>query len=144
MPFLDAIRLALQTIWVQKLKSFFTLLGVMIGVTFLIAVVSIVGGMTRYMSDELVGKLIAINSFEIRKAPKVNINTSEERQRELNRRPPVKWEDVPAVVASLGPNARWAAYGAGRLNVESRYVNKPKQATVFCVTESYFDIKRMA
>ena len=40
MPFLDAVRLALQTIWVQKLKSFFTLLGVMIGVTFLIAVES--------------------------------------------------------------------------------------------------------
>ena len=43
MPFLEAVRLALQQIRVQKLKSFFTLLGVMIGVTFLIAVVSIVG-----------------------------------------------------------------------------------------------------
>ena len=49
MPFFEAIRLALQTIWVQKLKSFFTLLGVMIGVTFLIAVVSIVGGMNRLL-----------------------------------------------------------------------------------------------
>jgi hypothetical protein len=42
MPFHEAIRLALQQIRVQKLKSFFTLLGVMIGVMFLIAVVSIV------------------------------------------------------------------------------------------------------
>ena len=55
MPFVEAIRLALQQIWVQKLKSFFTLLGVMIGVTFLIAVVSIVGGMSRYMTDQVVG-----------------------------------------------------------------------------------------
>ena len=45
MPFLEAVRLALQTIRVQKLKSFFTLTGVMIGVMFLIAVVSIVEGM---------------------------------------------------------------------------------------------------
>jgi len=143
MPFFEAIRLALQQIWVQKLKSFFTLLGVMIGVTFLIAVVSIVGGMTRYMSDQLVGKLIAINSFEVRQTPKVNISTSPDRWRELNRRPPVKWEDVPNVVGALAPDARWSAYGAGQLPVESRYVNRPKSVTVYCVTSDYFDIKRM-
>ena len=49
MSFFQAVRLALETIRVQKLKSFFTVIGVTIGVTFLIAVVSIVGGMGRYM-----------------------------------------------------------------------------------------------
>ena len=44
MPLFDAVRLALAQIWAQKLKSSFTLLGVTIGVMFLIAVVSIVGG----------------------------------------------------------------------------------------------------
>ena len=73
MPFLEAVRLALQQIRVQKLKSFFTLLGVMIGVTFLIAVVSIVGGMSRYMKDEVVGKIMAVNSFELRHRPNINI-----------------------------------------------------------------------
>ena len=144
MPFLEAIRLALQTIWVQKLKSFFTLLGVLIGVTFLIAVVSIVGGMTRYMSDELVGKIISINSFEVRRAPKVNFNLSREKERELARRPLVKWADIPFVVSALGTGARWAAYGAGPLPVESKYDSKPRPATVFCVSPAYFEIKRMA
>jgi len=144
MPFFEAIRLALQQIWVQKLKSFFTLLGVMIGVTFLIAVVSIVGGMSAYMQDQLVGKLIAINSFELRQRPKLNFNGDEEAQREMNRRPPIKRDDIEPVVASLSPGTRWAAYAAGGLNVESKYVHKPKQATVFCVTDAYFDIKHMA
>jgi len=144
MPFIDAIRLALQQIWVQKLKSFFTLLGVMIGVTFLIAVVSIVGGMNAYMQDQLVGKVIAINSFELRQRPKINFNGDEERQRELNRRPPIKTDDIAPVVASLSPGTRWAAYAANRLNVESRYNRKPRQATVFAVTDGYFDIKRMS
>ena len=40
----EAIRLALSTIRVQRLKSFFTLLGVCIGVMFLIAVAWIVDG----------------------------------------------------------------------------------------------------
>ena len=99
MPFFEAVRLALQTIWVQKLKSFFTLLGVMIGVTFLIAVVSIVGGMNRYMSDELVGKIMAINSFELRQRPSINIgDNSEEHRRELRRRPRIKdgWTSRPS------------------------------------------------
>src|SRR3954470_20618537 len=143
MPFIEAIRLALQQIWVQKLKSFFTLLGVMIGVTFLIAVVSIVGGMNSYMQDTLVGKVIAINSFELRRTPKLNFNGDDEKQRGMTRPPPIKMDDVEPVVASLTPGTKWAAYAAARLDVESRYVHKPKQATVFCVTDAYFDIKRM-
>ncbi|MDB4888745.1 MAG: hypothetical protein JWL61_600 [Gemmatimonadetes bacterium] len=145
MPFFEAVRLALQTIWVQKLKSFFTLLGVMIGVTFLIAVVSIVGGMNRYMSDELVGKIMAINSFELRQRPSINIGeNSEEHRRELRRRPPIREEDVPAVAAILPPDVRWAAVGIGSLPAESRYQMKPKAVRVFAVTSDYFDIKRMA
>ena len=143
MPFLDAIRLALQQIWVQKLKSFFTLLGVMIGVTFLIAVVSIVGGMSKYMSEQLVGKVIAINSFEVRQRPKLNFNGDDEKQREMNRRPRVTVDDIAPVVGALTPGTRWAAYAAGQLQVESRYVNRPKQVIVFGVTDAYFEIKRM-
>jgi putative ABC transport system permease protein len=145
MPFLEAVRLALQTIWVQKLKSFFTLLGVMIGVTFLIAVVSIVGGMNRYMSDELVGKIMAINSFELRQRPSINIgDNSDEHRRELRRRPPIREEDVPAVAAILPPDVRWAAVGIGSLPAESKYQMRPKSVRVFAVTNDYFDIKRMA
>jgi putative ABC transport system permease protein len=144
MPFLEAIRLALQTIWVQKLKSFFTLLGVMIGVTFLIAVVSIVGGMNRYMSDQLVGKIIALNSFEVRQRPSINIGeNSEERRREMRRRPPIRESDIDPIVASLKPDVRWAAVGVGSLPATSRFQGTPKSVRVFTVTNQYFDIKRM-
>jgi putative ABC transport system permease protein len=54
MPLWESIRLALQQIRVQKLKSFFTLLGVTIAVMFLIAVVSIVEGMSRYVERQYV------------------------------------------------------------------------------------------
>jgi len=144
MPFFEAIRLALQQIWVQKLKSFFTLLGVMIGVTFLIAVVSIVGGMSRYMSDQLVGKIMAINSFEVRQRPSINLgDNSEEHWRELRRRPRIEESDIAPVVAALDVDTRWAAVGVGSLSAESRYVGKPKNVRVFTVTSDYFDIKKM-
>ena len=144
MPFFEAVRLALQQIWVQKLKSFFTLLGVMIGVTFLIAVVSIVGGMNAYMTDQLVGKLMAINSFELRHRPNINIGDhSEEHWRELRRRPRIKESDIEPVAASLPAGVRWAAVGEDNLTAESRYVAKPKQVRTYTVTDDYFDIKRM-
>jgi putative ABC transport system permease protein len=73
MRLFEAIRLALAQIRVQKLKSFFTLIGVTIGVMFLIAVVSIVEGMGRYMEEDLVGKIIAKGSFEVRFRPNINI-----------------------------------------------------------------------
>ena len=63
MPILEAVRLALRTIRVQKLKSFFSLIGVLIGVTFLIAVVSIVQGMNHYMQDRFANGLIGVNTF---------------------------------------------------------------------------------
>src|SRR6188472_3469733 len=102
MPFVEAIRLALKQIWVQKLKSFFTLLGVMIGVTFLIAVVSIVGGMSRYMTDQVVGKIFAVNSFELRSRPNVNLGEeSEEHWRELRRRKRIRDADIQPVADAL-------------------------------------------
>ena len=55
----DAIGLALAQIRVQKLKSAFTLLGVTIGVMFLIAVVSIVEGMGRYVEEDFAARLRA-------------------------------------------------------------------------------------
>ena len=58
MPFVEAIWLALAQIRVQKLKSFFTLLGVTIGVMFLIAVISIVQGMSSYMENDFAAKLL--------------------------------------------------------------------------------------
>ena len=51
MPIYEAIVLALGTIRAQKLKSFFSLIGAFIGVMFLIAVVSIVKGMDKYVQD---------------------------------------------------------------------------------------------
>src|SRR5437762_9161465 len=69
MPLLESIRLALATIRVQKLKSFFTLLGVMIGVMFLIAVVSIVEGMSKYVEEDFMGRMLGANTFTLRRFP---------------------------------------------------------------------------
>src|ERR1041384_1640190 len=73
MPFYEAIRLAFQTLRAQKLKSAFSIVGVFIGVMFLIAVVSVVQGMNRYMTDKFAGTLLGVNTFRLRQFPDVQL-----------------------------------------------------------------------
>ena len=95
MPLLEALRLALRSIRSQKLKSFFSLVGVLIGVTFLIAVVSIVQGMNRYMVERFANTLIGANTFELRQRPSLNMgNITPETWLEWRRRPRVSYDDA--------------------------------------------------
>src|SRR5688500_13503594 len=94
MPIFEAVRLALATIRVQKLKSFFTLLGVTIGVMFLIAVVSIVEGMSKYVEEDFMGRVLGANTFTLRRMPWFGNNTTEEEWRQWQRRPRGSHADV--------------------------------------------------
>jgi putative ABC transport system permease protein len=61
----DAVVLALRQVWAQKLKSFFTLLGVIVGVTFLISVIAVVEGMNRYVQEDFAGSIFGVNTLTI-------------------------------------------------------------------------------
>src|SRR5215468_12656878 len=97
MPIIEAVRLALAQIRVQKLKSFFTLLGVMIGVMFLIAVVSIVEGMGKYMEDDFAGRILGANTFTLRRFPWFGNHVTEDEWREWMRRPRIYPRDANLV-----------------------------------------------
>ena len=143
MPLFEALRLALQTIRVQKLKSFFTALGVCIGVMFLITVVSIVDGMGRYMETQLVGKLIALNSFELRHRPNINIGDVDRATwMEYNRRPRIVESDVEPVVEALPAGTLWSMYSNDNVQVGSAF-SRPRSAQVTAIDGQYFQIKKL-
>jgi putative ABC transport system permease protein len=143
LAYLDAIRLALAQIRVQKLKSFFTLLGVTIGVMFLIAVVSIVEGMGNYMEHDFAGKLFGINTFELRRRPDFETgNVTEEMWREWQRRPRIRDTDIKPVVDALPPGTLWAAYGTDNVPMESPY-SKPRTLSAEAVDGDFFKIRNM-
>src|SRR6476469_3245657 len=52
MEFKEAIKLALQSLWQNKLRTVLTLLGVTIGVTSVIAVVTLVNGANTYVTTK--------------------------------------------------------------------------------------------
>src|SRR5690242_14539870 len=49
----EAIRIALQSLWANKLRSALTLLGVVIGVAAVIAVVTFVNGINGYVAERI-------------------------------------------------------------------------------------------
>ena len=53
MSFLEAIRVALQSLWANKLRSVLTLLGIVIGVAAVIAVVTFVNGINAYVAERI-------------------------------------------------------------------------------------------
>jgi putative ABC transport system permease protein len=102
MPFFEAIRLAFQTLRTQKLKSAFSIIGVFIGVMFLIAVVSVVQGMNRYMTEKFAGTILGVNTFRLRQFPDVQIgNVTDSTWRVWRRRPRISYEDAEAVAAGI-------------------------------------------
>src|ERR1700681_1995736 len=53
MTTLEALRIALLSLWANKLRSALTLLGVVIGVAAVIAVVTFVNGINGYVAEEI-------------------------------------------------------------------------------------------
>ena len=141
MQFFEAVRLALSQIRVQKLKSFFTLLGVVIGVMFLIAVVSIVEGMSRYVEEDFAAKIIGKNTFSLRRRPDINVgNVSEETWREYSRRPRIYEPDVAVARGALPPGTVSAVENMTFAYANSQY-GRPRQVQVIATESDYFRIK---
>ncbi len=142
MPFLEAVRLAFQQIRVQKLKSFFTLLGVMIGVMFLIAVVSIVEGMSRYVEDDFAGALLGVNTFTLSRGADVRFgNVTAEQWRELQRRPRLYRSDVDQVRSALPQGVTSAIENMTFAYAVSNF-GRPKQVQAVSTEDSYFAMKK--
>jgi putative ABC transport system permease protein len=101
MPLTEALRLAVQAIWASKLRSFFTLLGILVSVAFLVVVVAIIQGMNAYVSGTLTASMIGTNTFQVRRGP-ISVSLLDDDQvREIAKRPLVTVEDARAVAAAV-------------------------------------------
>jgi putative ABC transport system permease protein len=140
-PLLEALRMALGTIRAQKLKSFFSLVGVLIGVTFLIAVVSIVQGMNSYMEDQFANTLIGANTFELRQRPFITTgNIPEDVWLAWLRRPRITYADADYVRDRVRTPATFAKFCEDRVAVHYGGM-VAKDVYLRGTEESYFDIK---
>ena len=112
MPFTEALRLAVQAIWTSKLRSFFTLLGILVSVAFLIVVVAIIQGMNSYVSGTLTSSMIGTNTFQVRRGP-ISVGLLDDEQvRVIAKRPLVTVDDAASVAKAI-PEAVAVALQSG-------------------------------
>lgn len=91
----EAVRIALAMIRANKLRAFFTVLGTVVGVTFLIAVITLITGMNAYMKEEFAGKILGFNTINVRRLPSVGGGPVDEKTwREWQRRPHLTQDDA--------------------------------------------------
>ncbi len=141
MPIWEAVTMALRTIRAQKLKSFFSLIGVLIGVMFLIAVVSIVQGMNVYMEDQFANRLIGLNTFQVRQRPSISTgDVPREVWMGWRRRPRITYADAEYLKARVTTPATMAMFCSDRMAL-SYDGKKAKDIDLVGTEAGYFQIK---
>jgi len=63
--FIETLKLAVSAIWAHKLRSALTLLGMIVGVTAFVVVVSLIAGFNRYVDEKIAG--IGAKSFTVQR-----------------------------------------------------------------------------
>ena len=94
--FLDAVVVALSSVWTNKLRSFMMVLGNVVAVTSIIAVVSLIRGMDTYVANAIVGE-VGAGTFRVERVGFVTSEEEEERARRRN--PDVTLADMQAISA---------------------------------------------
>ncbi len=139
MPYSEALWLAIATIRGAKLRAFFTLLGIIVSVGFLVTVVAVIQGMNFYVKDNLTGAMIGTNAFQVRRSP-ISIGLMDDStMRRVAMRPKISKDDAEAVAKAI-PDAEAVAIQSGWPTPVERvqYRNKDLNGVqVFGVTPGY-------
>jgi putative ABC transport system permease protein len=110
--FQDVLLTALTQIRANKLRSFFTLLGIIVSVAFLVAVIAIIQGMNAYVKENVAAAMIGSNTFQVRRTP-INIGLIEtDEWRRMQRRPKITHADAEVVRVAL-PDAEAISITSG-------------------------------
>ncbi len=99
---LEAVRIALQSLWANKLRSVLTLLGVVIGVAAVIAVVTFVNGINGYVAEKVFS--LGADVFILARPPNVITNTDQ--YLEGQRRKEITMDDYGRLPTAAGLQVR--------------------------------------
>jgi len=140
MPIFESIRVALNMIWSQKLKSGFSVVGVFMGVTFLIAVWTMVEGMNRYMQDGF-SNLLGANTFQVRRYPEFQAgDVTRDTWLTWRRRPLLTYNDARALEAGFRTPVQTAWESDRDADVEYRG-KVASDIRIITATADYFDVR---
>ncbi len=132
MPFREAIAIALSSLRANKLRSFLTVLGILIGVSSVIAVVAITEGLDRYISERVLE--LGSRSFSVQKMP--DVITSREMWLAMQKRKNLELPDVQAMKRACSLCSEVGAMVATGGSVKRGRITQ-KDVRIMGVTENF-------
>jgi putative ABC transport system permease protein len=134
---LETFRLALESLRAHKLRSFLTLLGVILAVTTLVTVMSVVSGMNTYVAERIAN--LGANVFLV---DRFGIITSNDEWVKAQKRPLITMEDYQRLRGTM-QTARSVAAEADR-SVQVRTGNtKMDNTDVMGVTSNFAEVRNI-
>src|SRR5271156_2040199 len=134
---LETFRLALESLRAHKLRSFLTLLGVILAVTTLVTVMSVVTGMNTYVADRIAN--LGANVFLV---ARFGIITSQDEWVKAQKRPLIGMDGFLRWRASMITASAVAAEDDRRVQVRSGNV-KMDNSDVMGVTYNFADVRNI-
>jgi putative ABC transport system permease protein len=95
MQFIEALKLALQSLWANRLRTILTLLGVVIGVASVITVVTLTNGAKQFVTSKI--NTYGASVITVKKMPNTFITVDE--YLEFQKRKDVRYEDYKAIAS---------------------------------------------
>ncbi|HEY4580367.1 MAG TPA: ABC transporter permease [Candidatus Acidoferrales bacterium] len=134
----EAFRMALDALRAHKLRSYLTLLGIVLAVTTLVAVMSVVNGLNLYVADRVAN--LGANVFVV---DRMGIITNARRFIEAQRRPPLTADDYRALAGGqLQYSGSVAAVETSVTDVRAGN-ELSEDANLIGATPNYGDIRRL-
>ncbi|HKS27040.1 MAG TPA: ABC transporter permease [Pyrinomonadaceae bacterium] len=137
--YLDAARIAVQSILAHKLRAFLTLIGIIIGVASVVVVGASISGLNTYVVDR-VSKVFGANHFVIARMANVGRLSDEEFERRMRRNKRVEWEEYEWVRDHCKSCSEIGAQMNGSADLSQDGAEFPG-AAVFGVTANMIDIE---
>jgi putative ABC transport system permease protein len=139
----EALRIALANIRANKLRAFFTVLGTVVGVTFLIAVITLLKGMDAYMKEEFAGRLFGQNTVLVRRIPELQGPSTEDDWREWQRRPLFRQQDAEWLAANMSTPGRLSYSFDQQARVGDGKGREVQGVNVIGASENFFAIREL-
>jgi len=115
--YLDAAKIALQSIFSHKLRAFLTLIGIIIGVASVVIVGASIEGLNTYMV-ETISKVLGANHFMISRIAHVGNMTEEEWEKMMKRNKRLEWDDVDWLINKCTSCKEVGAEASARIDLK--------------------------
>src|SRR5687767_10595393 len=127
----------------NKLRAFFTVLGTVVGVTFLIAVITLLKGMDAYMKEEFAGRLFGQNTVLVRRIPELEGPSTEEDWREWERRPLFRQQDAEWLAANMSTPGKLSYSFDQQARVGDGKGREVQGVNIIGASENFFAIREL-